>query len=245
MKLFFTLIFVLGSSQYLGNDISRKIISDDTYNYTFYVSTKDKSDPKDYKEYFWFKTGKIHSSYGGVNGQLLHGEYKKTYRENGIAEQGEFHYGLKDNIWKSWYENGKIEKITNWQKGIATGIYREFTENGELLIRGKFKNSKKHGRWINYKSKDTLYFKKGQQVVKEEMPEEEKAEKANKKNKKSFGVKTKDFFKNLFKKKTPEEKQKIKQEKEAKKKQKELDKKRKELAKKQKELQKNKTSKKQ
>ncbi|MFD2561892.1 toxin-antitoxin system YwqK family antitoxin [Aquimarina rubra] len=241
MKLLFTLILLFGSTQYINKDINRKVISDDDYNYTFYVSSKNTSNYENLKEYYWYKSGKIHSSFGGGDGQILHGQYNKTYRKNGIAEQGEFHYGLKDDTWKNWYENGKIKKISNWQKGFLSGSYQEFTESGVLLVSGKYKNNKKHGRWITHHTNDTLYFKRGEKVIKEEIAEEEKNDKNEKK---SFVGKTKDFFKNIFKKKTPEEKEKEKKEKELRKQKKEIEKKRKELAKK-KEAGKKNTSKKQ
>ncbi|WP_299254072.1 hypothetical protein [uncultured Aquimarina sp.] len=229
MKLLFTLILLFGSTQYINKDISRKVISDDDYNYTFFVSEKNTSNYQDFKEYHWYKSGKIHSSFGGGNGQILHGQYNKTYRGNGIAEQGEFYYGLKDDTWRNWYENGKIKKISNWQKGFLSGAYREFTESGILLVSGKYKKNKKHGRWILHNTKDTLYFKRGKKVIKEEAVEEIEDDK---KEKKSFIIKTKAFFKDIFKKKTPEEKEKAKKEKEIRKQKKEIEKKRKELAKK-------------
>ncbi len=235
MKLFFTLIFVIGSVQYVDNDGSRRIISDDNFNYVFYISDKNSNNYKNYKDYYWFKTGKVNSSKGGSNGKLLHGIYKKSYKDRVLAEQGEFHYGLKDKEWVSWYNNGEIKEIHNWNKGIATGKYQKYLESGELLITGTYRSNRKHGRWINHQVKDTLYFKKGETVV--EQPEEEKIEKTEDVEKKNFLSKVKDFFKsfkNIFKKKTPEEKEELKKQKEIKKKQKELDKKRKELTKKKK-----------
>ncbi|MDY8138463.1 hypothetical protein [Aquimarina sp. 2201CG5-10] len=232
MKLFLTIFLLLGSISNIGNDVSKKIISDDEYNYTFYVSTKVKSDPQNHKKYYWFRSGEIHSSYGGVDGQVLHGLYKKTYRVNGLAEQGDFFYGVKDNAWKSWYENGKLSEVKNWQKGIMNGAYQKFSKSGELLVTGKYKNHKKHGVWIDHAIKDTLYFKKGEKVIKEDKPEEKDTENTDKK---TIGTKIKSFFSNTFKKKSPEEKKKAEKEKEARKKQRELKKKRAELAKKKKE----------
>ncbi|AXT53925.1 hypothetical protein D1818_25075 [Aquimarina sp. BL5] len=227
MKLLFTLILLFGSTQYINKDITRKVISDDDYNYTFYVSNKNTLSYQDFKEYHWYKSGKIHSSFGGGDGQILHGHYNKTYRGNGIAEQGDFYYGLKNDTWRNWYENGKIKNISNWQKGFLSGTYNEFTESGVLLVSGKYKNNKKHGRWISHNTNDTLYFKKGEKVIKEAAEEEIEDDK-----KKGVIVKTKDFFKDIFKKKTPEEKEKAKKEKEIRKQKKEIEKKRKELAKK-------------
>lgn len=238
MKVILTFLLVLfGVYQFDDKEVEKRVLSDDLYNYTFYISHKDNIDPSDYKEYHWYKTGSIHSSTGGIGGKVLHGEFKKSYRNNGLAEFGEFRFGLKIKTWKSWYDNGKLEKITNWQAGVRSGGYKEFDEEGTLFWTGKFRHDKKHGKWINHKAKDTLYFKRGEKVTKEELSEEEegkkRAKKKNKKNsgeKKSFVNKTKDFFKNAFRKKTPEEKAKIKKQKELERKQKALEKKKKQLA---------------
>lgn len=241
MKLLIILFLLFGSIQFADNNANRKVISDDNYNYTFYVSDKFKSNFENYKEYYWFKSGKIHSSFGGSSGQILHGLYNKTFRVNGTAEQGEFYFGLKNKVWKNWYENGKIKNIHNWQKGMLSGKYQEFTESGRLgqnskllVVSGKYKNNRKHGRWIYYKTKDTLYYRKGEKVTDKKKVEEDN----NVKEKKGFVNKTSKFFKDIFRKKSPEEKAKAKKEKEIRKQKKEIKKKRKELAKKKKTSQK-------
>lgn len=234
MKLLITLFLLFGSIQFVDNNANRKVISDDNYNYTFYVSDKSKSNFENYKEYYWFKSGKIHSSFGGSSGQILHGLYNKTFRGNGAAEQGEFYFGLKNKVWKNWYENGKIKNIYNWQKGMLSGKYQEFTESGLLVVSGKYKSNKKHGRWIYYKTKDTIYYRKGEKVTDQKEVEEGNS----KKEKKGFLNKTSKFFKDIFKKKSPEEKAKAKKEKEIRKQKREIEKKRKELAKKKKTSQK-------
>lgn len=257
MKLFFTLFFIIGSFQYVDNDLTRRIISDDDFNYIFFISDKNISSHKDFKEYHWFKKGKIHFSFGGSDGRILHGEYKKTYRNNGLAEQGVFNLGLKVKDWKSWYQNGKVDEIVQWNDGLKSGKYQKFNASGKLVLTGKFKNSRKHGTWIDHEAKDTLYFKKGERVFKEEIAKVEETEskgafaktkrffknlfkkkstspknatKVKNTENKSFFVKTKEFFKGIFKKKTAKEKDTINKNKEVKKKQKELERKRKELA---------------
>jgi len=233
MKLLLTLIFIFGSTQYVNDDLTRRVISDDEYNYTFYISDKKSDNFKDYKEYFWFRSGKVHSSLGGINGKILHGKFTKAYKTNAIAEQGEFNKGLKIKSWKQWHMNGKISTILNWSNGLLSGNYKEFSEKGELIIKGKYKNHRKHGRWINYKTEDTLFYKRGEQVLEEELEEEEIEEENQKVH---LWTKTKTFVKDLFRKKTPEEKEELKALKEKKKKEKELEKKQKELARKRKEL---------
>ena len=233
MKIFLAKALLLFTFIFGIKDISRKIISDDHFNYVFYVTENNKSNFDLEKQYYWFKAGKIHSSYGGANSQILHGEFRKNYRKNGLAEYGLFHNGLKKGIWKTWYENGKIETIQDWNNGFAQGDYKEFSDDGTLLISGRYSKNKKDGIWINHSSKDTVEFKKGKKVVEniQEDTSSDNSEVTNEENI-SFWIKIKNFFKNTFRKKTEEEKNRIEKEKQAKKKQKELDRKRKELKKK-------------
>lgn len=247
MKLIVTFFVIfLGLGSVVIKDTERRIISDDAYNYTFFISNKKKISTADHKEYHWYKTGAIHNSRGAVHGKVLHGEFRKTYRSNGLAEQGEFSYGLKIKSWKNWYQNGEIKKIEQWQDGVLTGAYKEFDEQGNLFWTGRYRNNKKQGRWINHITKDTLYYKKGEKVDKKQQKEDtSKTKKSEKKAGKSFKVKTQEFFKKLFEKKSPAEKRKIKKEKELRKKQKEIEKKKKSLITKKKKNQKTKTQKKQ
>lgn len=161
MKLYIVLFIFLASPYSLNEKKQRKIISENGYNYVFYVSPNVKVSTKENKEYYWYKSGKIHSSIGGYFGDLLDGNYTKSHHHNDILEQGEYKKGLKDKRWKKWYKNGKLRELLDWNNGLKSGQYFEYSENGEILLKGKYKNNTKHGIWVNLKTKDTLYFKKG------------------------------------------------------------------------------------
>ena len=81
MKIFLAKALLLFTFIFGIKEISRKIISDDHFNYVFYVTESDKNNFDIEKQYYWFKAGTIHSSYGGANSKLLHGEFKKNYRK--------------------------------------------------------------------------------------------------------------------------------------------------------------------
>lgn len=151
-----------------------KRISDADYRYEF--STTDKEiNPKKDKVYFWFKGGAIHYAQGGIAGQLLHGKYTKTFHNNHLAEQGEFENGLKKGTWKMWYPNGLIQSTQYWNSGIRAGSYYQYGETGDIVVKGSFKNNKKHGKWIDFIKKDTVVYKKGTiYVEKPKLSKEEK-----------------------------------------------------------------------
>lgn len=185
MKFYFHAFVVPFIFLFPSKNPQRKIISDSEFSYTFYVSTKETK-AKDSKHYYWYKSGEIHSSQGGSSGNVLHGEFTKSYKNNNLAEKGSFKNGLKNSVWKRWYKNGQLYEIAQWKNGLRLGDYMQFSENGKVSIRGHYKNNRKHDIWINVPTSDTLYFKKG---IKVEKP------------KKSLVKKVTGFFKNTFRKK--------------------------------------------
>lgn len=190
MKLYLTFFFVLSTFSSANKDIQRRVISDNEFNYTFYILSTDTSSNNVAKNYHWYKSGEIHISQGSSSGSLLHGEYTKSYIGYNLAEQGYFKKGLKNNTWKKWRKNGQLYEISNWKNGHRSGRYAQFTEDGKISIQGAYKNKRKHGVWINTATRDTLYFKKGIAI-----------EKAKKHSRKTIMQKMKTFSKGLFAKK--------------------------------------------
>lgn len=190
MKFSLTAFFLLFAFLFPNKNVQRKIISDSEFNYTFYVFTEGKSKNKGVKYYHWFKSGEIHSSQGSSSGNLLHGQFTKSYKNNNLAEQGTFKNGLKHKIWKRWYKNGQLYEVVRWKNGSKSGNYIQFSENGQPWILGHYKGNRKDGRWINEIANDTVYYKKGIEI-----------EKPKKFSRKPFTQRAKRFIKNLFKKK--------------------------------------------
>jgi len=199
MKLPILLFCALISFNGLNVKEQRKIISDADYNYVFYVSLDGVSNYEYDKEYYWYKSGEIHTSIGGSNGDILHGSYTKTHKNNNLTTQGTFSQGLKDDLWRYWHPNGELQEITEWKKGDKMGQYVLYSEKGEVLIAGNYKKNKKEGRWIDFKTRDTLYYKNGLRI--------EKAVKLRTKKdgtvieKKPFKKRMKHFFAKMFSKK--------------------------------------------
>ncbi len=168
----------------------KKRISDKQFRYEFYTTDKEVS-AKSGRYYFWFRGGAIHSSEYGFGGELLHSEFLKFYHSNQLAESGEFRNGLKEGYWKAWFPNGVLCSKTYWSNGQMDGKHYAYDETGFLVEEGKYKDNQKHGRWINYISKDTLKYKKGRVVVPKVKPVKDTLQQTEKKG----------FFKRLFSKK--------------------------------------------
>lgn len=144
----------------------KKIIREGKYDIECYVASKSLKKYKEHKVYFWYKSREVHNSKGMSGGQVLDGEFKKFFKSNQLAEQGYFDMGLKKDRWYTWFENGQTKSITNWKKGLRHGNYKEFDSLGNLVLTGKFKKNEKHGKWINYKSDDTIKYKRGKIIIK-------------------------------------------------------------------------------
>ena len=165
------------------NEVQKKILRNGDYDIECYVSLKEGPSFDEDKLYHWYKSGEIHTSRYGAGGYVLHKTYSKFYKSNQLVEQGEFFYGLKNGIWKTWFRNGQLKETMEWYKGEKSGDYVSYDSLGNAIEKGRFRKNQKTGSWINLQTKDTIVYKKGDVFVKEEKPKKDS------------------FFKRLFKKK--------------------------------------------
>lgn len=192
MKILFLLI-ILTQISFVGNDnIHRRIISDNDFNYTFFIHSKDVKSKKLSKNYYWYKSNEIHVSQGFSSGQLLHGAYTKSFKNNNLAENGNFKNGLKNKLWKEWYMNGILKKTVQWKNGLRNGVYLEYSNQGKLIMQGRYKKGRKEGLWLNNKIMDTLYFKNGVQTKMPKLIQRPIKKRINKMFQKIFIKKVKD-----------------------------------------------------
>lgn len=173
------LVFLLVAFQ---EPILKKRITDKEFRYEFYVTDKEPGIRSE-RMYYWFKGGAIHNSENGVAGELLNGAFEKFYLSNQLAEKGEFSRGLKVGQWRTWYPNGVLETTVYWNEGRKRGAYYHYSESAVLLEKGRYSAGKKQGQWINFVSKDTIVFDKGEKVVKILSPEDLAREAKRKENK--------------------------------------------------------------
>lgn len=68
--------------------------------------------------YYWYSADAIHTTQGGYSGKLLNGQYNEYYLNKNLKLQGTFKNGLKDGVWKSWDEDGKMIETSNWKGGL-------------------------------------------------------------------------------------------------------------------------------
>jgi hypothetical protein len=68
--------------------------------------------------YYWYSANTIHSTQGGYSGQLLNGRYTEYDLNKSLKEQGFFKNGLKSGTWKTWNEDGTLNRVSDWKAGV-------------------------------------------------------------------------------------------------------------------------------
>ncbi len=92
------------------------------------------------KTYYWFKSGQIRNTRGGYDGKLLHGYYKSFYPDKNLKEAGSFKKGIKTGKWIRWYQNGEINQVAWWDNGLLNGKLTTYNDKGAILFVQRFKN---------------------------------------------------------------------------------------------------------
>ena len=160
MKKYSIILFSVVLCLAFTTDLQKRMVREKGFDIECYISLKKLKSYDSDKTYYWFKSGGIHHSLSNTAGDVLHDTYLKYYRSNQIAEQGIFNYGLKTGVWSDWNEAGQLMMQEQWDNGYKHGKSVSFDSDGNLKLKGTYKNDIKVGRWINYTTKDTVYYKK-------------------------------------------------------------------------------------
>ena len=79
-------------------------------------------------------------------------QHRGRYR----AAKGREIDGTKDGEWRYFNDNGNIETITNYKKGVQDGPTFEYHENGKIWETYCYENGKREGAFRVYSDKGTL-----------------------------------------------------------------------------------------
>lgn len=96
--------------------------------------------------YTWFAHHKIHTTRGDFEGRLLHGEYLVFNKERDLLEKGNFKYGVKTKVWKTWYQDGELKTITHFKNGQKHGLHICYDDMGDVISKTNYRHGKKHGK---------------------------------------------------------------------------------------------------
>jgi antitoxin component YwqK of YwqJK toxin-antitoxin module len=120
--------------------------------------------------YNWYQSDRIQQTENGYSGKLLHGLYQVFYYPSmKLKSQGNLKNGLRNGIWKSWYQNSNLKTKNSWKKGKLNGQCFFYNEKGEIAEILNYKNGILHGDCEYYKNGKlviTKKFKNGQEFIK-------------------------------------------------------------------------------
>jgi len=111
----------------------------------------------------------LNETYSTIRGQK-EGLYESRYLDNQIAEIGHYKKNLKDSLWKSYYENGKIKFIGKYISArhgeVKDSVHTFFYKNGNIqkiniyrAVKGMYDNlsTEKQGNWKTFFENGNLH----------------------------------------------------------------------------------------
>ncbi len=136
------------------------------------------------KNYYYLNHRELGVRQGAYMGKLIDGEYMQYKGLTGLIEKGEFHKGVKNGTWITWYNTGSIRSVTKWHKGKPVGKRVEYSEVGDQLKVQRWK----HRSWVDIKDKsirekEILLKKEAKQSKKDKNKDERDKKKTDQKDK--------------------------------------------------------------
>ena len=134
-------------------------LKQDGQQFQFKVLDDDKRGVWFYKKdkfYHWYKAQHVMSTQGASAGVLLHGTFEAFYPNKQLAQRGRFQKGLKSGEWLYWREDGTLLRSEHWRNGVLRGQQKTYNEHGVVSETVVIK------RWSNERlAGDTLIQTKG------------------------------------------------------------------------------------
>ena len=82
---------------------------------------------------------------------------QEIYYPNGALKiEGGFSNKQRDGVWKAFFEDGKLQSLSNFDNGLYQGNSEVYYPNGNLMYKGDYQQDKKIGTWQFYNKKGKL-----------------------------------------------------------------------------------------
>ncbi len=138
----------------------------DTFNLHYPVSYKDTII---YKRIIQFDTNDslyhVQDFYPNDSIQMegIYSSFDKTIKESSLWCN--YKTNTKEGEFKTWYENGQLERIAHYSNGLRHGLHEYWYSNGQRESIQNYSNGQKHGKctWWNDDGtiQNELVFEKG------------------------------------------------------------------------------------
>jgi antitoxin component YwqK of YwqJK toxin-antitoxin module len=102
----------------------------------------------------FFYSGEIESIESYDERGKLQGNWTRLFENGNVYIQGKFVDGNREGEWKIYHktdEGGNVcSEIIFYKKDHAEGLYQRFHSNGDITIKGNYKEGLKNGQWAYY-----------------------------------------------------------------------------------------------
>ena len=114
--------------------------------------SKVKTSPR--KTYYWHRQGKIFHNAGDYGGTLLENSYQ-VFLDGKLIVSGEFHKGTKNGTWFFWNDDGTLDNVLYYRKGILKNKeFKSPEEKRKLQIWKRDKEKPEKRKLFGRKTKD-------------------------------------------------------------------------------------------
>lgn len=93
-----------------------------------------------------------------VNGQLFTGEYVKRYDNGQIESVRNFVRGLEDGVSKYYDTAGNLIELRAWSNGKKHGTWITYNASGKKTGEANYENDLKHGKWYIWDDNGILRY---------------------------------------------------------------------------------------
>jgi antitoxin component YwqK of YwqJK toxin-antitoxin module len=93
-----------------------------------------------------------------INAQKANGHQVNYYITGAKQSEGNYKNSLQDSTWRYYYPNGKINRITNYDKGVKNGRSITYNKDGSLASDVNYKNGNFFGAVKFYYSNGQLNY---------------------------------------------------------------------------------------
>ncbi|MCU0434355.1 MAG: hypothetical protein MUC87_12945 [Bacteroidia bacterium] len=77
----------------------------------------------------------------------LHGRWVQFYRNGEKFVEGWFKNGVRDSVWRIYFQGNSLIEEVKWENGKKNGTYIRYSTPGILAEKGAFENDLKTGQW--------------------------------------------------------------------------------------------------
>lgn len=99
--------------------------------------------------------------------------YRKP-EEHFLDARGSFFDGKMNGEWLHFFKNGTIKRVENFNKEILVGKYKEYLQDGTVLLEGNYDNGQREGLWLERDGLNKLIYLNGKVISRKVDKDKEK-----------------------------------------------------------------------